>query len=220
MYMMELSNRKSATMSDAEIRASLTPFGVSITGAQFDSVRCYISLLLHWNQHVSLTALTDPGEILRRHFGESMFAGRFLEFPDGRLADVGSGAGFPGLALKIASPDLRILLIESNSKKAAFLSEVKRALGLSQVEVVRSRFEDVRVPPPLADYVAARALGNLRKLVNWSGRALTPNGRILLWLGSDDAVRVSRVKNWAWQPPIPLPESRRRVLLFGRPLQA
>ena len=217
---MTLSNSKSTALSDSAICAALAPFGVSMTDAQLEAIRRYLALLLRWNQAVSLTSLTDPAEILVRHFGESMFAAKFLGIPDGRLADVGSGAGFPGLALKVACPDLRIILIESNSKKAAFLSEVKRALGLSQVEVVQRRFEDIRVPPPLADFIAARALGNLRKLVNWSSQAITARGLVLLWLGLDDAARVSGSKNWIWRPPVPLPESRRRVLLIGSPRRA
>ncbi len=213
-----VANRETP-LPDSEIRAALAPFGVTVSQIQAELIRRYISLLVLWNQSVSLTGLTDRREILMRHFGESMFAAKFLEDRHGRLADVGSGAGFPGLALKIACPDLQVRLIESNGKKAAFLNEVKRTLELSRVEVMRARFEDIRVPPPLADSIVVRALGNMRRLLLWSHQALTENGRILLWLGFDDAARMSRSKSWIWRPPIPLPESRRRVLLIGSPLR-
>lgn len=216
--MNEITNSNSS-LPDLVIRAALATFGVTVSQIQAELIRRYISLLVLWNQSVSLTGLSDTPEILMRHFGESMFAEKFLEDRHGRLADVGSGAGFPGLALKIACPDLQVRLIESNGKKAAFLNEVKRTLELSRVEVMRSRFEDIRVPPALADSIVVRALGNMRRFLLWSHQALTENGRILLWLGFDDAARLSRSKSWIWRPPIPLPESRRRVLLIGSPLR-
>ena len=104
-------------------------------------VREYVSLLLMWNQSISLTTVTDPDEIISRHFGESMFAAKLISVENCRLADVGTGAGFPGLPLKILSPTLDLVLIESNKKKYAFLSEVVRSLGLKSVEVLPERFE-------------------------------------------------------------------------------
>jgi 16S rRNA (guanine527-N7)-methyltransferase len=201
---------------DAALRAALQPYGVSVTDAQAEGVRRYLSTLLQWNQKISLTSLTSPKEILQRHFGESMFAAHVVPVRHGRLADVGSGAGFPGLALKLLSPELDVLLIEPNTKKAAFLAEVKRQLGLPGVEILRTRFEALAVPQPLADFISARALGNRERLLRWAWEALPVCGRILLWLGARDAEQVSLTRGWSWRRQIPIPISRRRVLLVGK----
>ncbi len=118
-----------------------------------------------------MTSIVEPAEIVSRHFGESMFLHSLLPVENGRLADVGSGAGFPGLALKILCQDLDVILIEANKKKSAFLSEVARALDLRNVEVIPERFEEIRSEPGFADFVAARALGGFPKLLRWSREA-------------------------------------------------
>ena len=87
----------------------------------------------------SLTTVTDPLEIIRFHFGESLFAAKSLPITKGRLADVGSGAGFPGLPIRMISPNVDLLLIEPNLKKVAFLAEVIRSLDLNRTEVFRGR---------------------------------------------------------------------------------
>jgi 16S rRNA (guanine527-N7)-methyltransferase len=174
-------------------------------------------LLLQWNQKVSLTSLRDPAEILQRHFGESMFAASTVPISSGRLADVGSGAGFPGLALKIACPALEVVLIESNRKKSVFLSEVVRLLNLGGVEVAGSRMEDLSVRAGFASFVSARAMGNLDRILRWARKALPEEGQVVLWLGATDAERVSLRHGWRWREPIKIPGSHRRVLLMGRP---
>jgi 16S rRNA (guanine527-N7)-methyltransferase len=199
------------------IRSALEPYGVALTGAQIDAIRRYIGLLLLWNQKVNMTSITDPREILERHFGESMFAAGVVPIHHGRLADVGSGAGFPALAIKLVCPDLHVILIEANGKKAAFLGDIKRLLDLAGVEIVRSRLEELQAGSPYADFVSARALGSFQRLLRWSRGALRENGRILLWLGADDALKISKKKGWIWQELIPIPRSRRRVLLVGAP---
>src|ERR1700733_5078334 len=101
----------------------LRPYGVLVDAHLFELITIYMSTLRQWNQKISLTAVTEPSKILNFHFGESLFAGSEVDIHEGRLADVGSGAGFPGLALAMANPRLFVTLIDSNSKKAAFLSE-------------------------------------------------------------------------------------------------
>ena len=128
--------------SAADIASLLAPY-YGVDSQHFsDQIRIYIALLLEWNRKISLTAVTDPADIVRFHFGESLFAASALEILNGRLADVGSGAGFPGIPLAMAIPRIQATLIEANAKKAAFLSEVARRLQLSNVSVVRSRMED------------------------------------------------------------------------------
>jgi len=164
-----------------------------------------------------LTSIVDTKEILRINFGESMFAAQAVPIGHGRLADVGSGAGFPGLPLKLLLPDLQVSLIESNSRKGVFLSEVVRTLDLGAVEVTRARFQDFEETVPAFDFIACRALGRWVELLSWARKALYPGGRVVLWLGREDALELSNLRMWTWQYPIPLPGSEKRVLLIGRP---
>ena len=149
-------------LTDELIVSTLSPFQIQPSAGQILKIHEYIRLLLKWNQSVSLTSVVDPVEILARHFGESMFICRLMPVEKCRLADIGSGAGFPGLALKIACPELRLTLIESNKKKCAFLSEVVRALELENVEVMPIRFEEARFAPDFAEVVTVRAVGGFR----------------------------------------------------------
>jgi 16S rRNA (guanine527-N7)-methyltransferase len=166
-----------------------------------------------------LTSIVDTKEILGIHFGECMFAAHAVPIGHGRLADVGSGAGFPGLALKLLLPELQVSLIESNSRKAVFLSEAVRTLELSAVEVTHARFRNFREAVPAFDFIASRALGRWAELLSWAREALHPGGRVVLWLGREDALELSNLRKWDWRSPIPLPGAEKRVLLIGRPRQ-
>src|SRR5271170_2215417 len=146
-------------ITDSFAEATLRQYGAAVAPEFAEKVRAYISLLLKWNKTISLTTVTDPIEILKFHFGESIFAASVVNFSQSRLADVGSGAGFPGLPLAMVVPDLTVTLIESNAKKCAFLSEAVRGLQLPNVTVFRGRMESLpRGSDPL-DFIAARALG-------------------------------------------------------------
>src|ERR1700722_12678869 len=112
------------TLPDSRLADILAPSGVRPDSELFASIRAYIDVLLLWNKKISLTSIENPDEIAKLHFGESFFAALELSTLEGRLADVGSGAGFPGVPIKMLSPGLDLSLIESNAKKAAFLSEI------------------------------------------------------------------------------------------------
>jgi 16S rRNA (guanine527-N7)-methyltransferase len=144
-----------------------------------------------------------------------MFASPAIAKRNGRLADVGSGAGFPGVPLKLLVPTLDIVLIEPNSKKAAFLAEVVRELKLKGVEVYRGRFDSLTTVDSGFDYVTARALGMHQDLVEWSRAAISIEGSLILWLGDEDAAQISSQKSWRWNKPILIPGSHSRVLLVG-----
>lgn len=207
-------------MDDAAITRTLKEYGVEVSPELCEAIRGYMDLLLKWNQRVNLTSVTDPKEIVGRHFGESLFALRAVPLHPRRLLDVGSGAGFPGLALKLVLPETEVTLVEANVKKATFLSEVVRQLRLDHVVVLRARTERMELRGPIADCVTARAIGNFAELLEWSGRSLEPGGRLVLWLGSDDAASVAQHTGWSWSQPLAIPKSARRVLLVGSPVQA
>jgi 16S rRNA (guanine527-N7)-methyltransferase len=205
-------------IGDRQICDALTPFAISPSDDQVAKIREYTALLLKWNQSVSLTSITDPIEIVARHFGESMYASKLLPVENCRLADVGTGAGFPGLALKIACPSLHVTLIESNKKKCAFLSEIVRTLGFADVEIRPERFEEIRPETVLVKLITSRAVGEYKQLLRWSTKALVRRGHLLLWVGADDSTRIARTPNWTWQPTERIPDSQRRFILIGRPL--
>jgi 16S rRNA (guanine527-N7)-methyltransferase len=205
------------SLTEEQIASTLSPFRVLLSAEQTIKVREYIRILLKWNQSVNLTSVVDPAEILARHFGESMFVRSLLPVEKCRLADVGSGAGFPGLALKIASHDLHVVLIESNKKKCAFLLEVVRALALKNVEILPARFDEIRASSGFAEIVTTRALGGLPNFLRWTKTALAHEGHAILWLGGEDTTKVSGTPGWIWQPAIRIPESQRRFIVIGRP---
>lgn len=204
-------------LSDSEIRAALAPFGVAANDQLCCGIQAYISLLLLWNRKISLTAVVQPKEIVQFHFGESLFAVEKVGMENGRLADVGSGAGFPGIPIAMAVSTLRVTLIEANHKKAAFLSEVIRRLDLRNAAVLRSRTDDV---VERFDFITARAVGPHKQLIRWSHRSLARPGKLILWLGEGDAALIGSEEGWDWQSPIRIPVSRNRVLLIGSPVGA
>src|SRR5215470_14487145 len=147
-----------AAPSVAVIRRALEEFKLPAYDDQILQIQQYIGVLLAWNDKVNLTAIRDPLEILYRHFCESMVAGLSVPVENGRLADVGSGGGFPGLPLKILRPGLHVFLIESNLKKATFLLEVIRELGLRDTQVLVRRYEELGEELAPLDFVCSRAL--------------------------------------------------------------
>ena len=190
-------------LSDEIIIAALKDYGVATSARLCDQIRIYIDLLLRWNQKTSLTTVTDPAEILRFHFGESLLAVELVPIRHGRLADVGSGAGFPAVPIRMVAEDLNVILIESNQKKATFLAEIIRELQLQNVEVRRSRMEDVDLRTETVDFVSARALGIDDDFLDWSRNALNQNASVVLWLGDEDSNRISQQARWKWANPIP-----------------
>ncbi len=150
----------------------------------------YLELLLKWNQAYNLTAVRDPAEMLTRHLLDSLAMAALWSEPE--LADMGAGAGLPGLPLAILHPERRVVLIESNGKKTRFMREVKRSLGLGQVEVVETRAEAYRPPAPLAA-ATARAVAPISELARWCRDWLAPGGRLLAMKGPGHAEELASV---------------------------
>ena len=205
------------SLTDDQVVRTLSPFQLQPSVGQVAKIKEYVRLLLKWNQSVSLTSVVDPIEIVARHFGESVFAACLIPVENCRLADLGSGAGFPGLALKIACPSLRVVLIESNKKKCAFLSEIVRSLELENVEVLTMRFDEIRASQDFAEIITARAVGGFSGIFRWARTALTHRGHVILWVGGEDAKKISSIPGWIWRPAIKIPDSQRRFVLIGRP---
>src|SRR5215470_7645134 len=210
-----MTTTSAGSPSAAAIQRAAGEFDLRLEDRQVQQIQQYTRILLAWNDKVNLTAIRDPLEILYRHFCESMFGAMCLPVEKCRLADVGSGAGFPGLPLKIIRPELELFLIESNVKKATFLAEVVRELGLTDARVLVSRFEELGEEVAPLDFVCSRALGDFARLLAWTSSPTVSGRNVLLWLGGRDVEEVRAIPGWSWQPPKPMPHSLQRVLLCG-----
>jgi 16S rRNA (guanine527-N7)-methyltransferase len=184
----------------------------------------YIDLLLRWNARINLTAIRDPDEIVTRHFGESLFLAGHLfpeassTFTETRVLDIGSGAGFPGIPMKIWAPTLSLTLVESNHKKAAFLREVIRALTLTNINVITARAETLIPTHSPADVVTLRAVERFSAILSTAGNLVAPTGRLALLISSAQLPDLATLlPNLRWSAPIPIPQSNSRVLSISVP---
>ena len=199
----------------AVIRRALEDFQLPAYDDQVVQIQQYIKILLAWNDKINLTAIRDPLEILYRHFCECMFAGSSVPMERGRLADAGTGAGLPGLPLKILRPGLQVFLIESNLKKGTFLAEVIRELGLREAQVLVRRYEELGEEIAPLDYVCSRALGEYTKFLDWAHSGALAAKQVVLWIGANDLPEIRKNLSWEWQEPIAVPNSLRRLILVG-----
>jgi 16S rRNA (guanine527-N7)-methyltransferase len=204
-----------APLSSEIIRRALAEFQLSASDVQVLQIQQYIKVLLSWNEKMNLTAIRDPLEILNRHFCESMYAAVAVPVENGRLADVGSGGGFPGLPLKIMRPDLQLFLIESSIKKATFLAEVVRDLELTEARVLVGRYEELGEEVAPLDFVCSRALGEFAPFLEWARSEQIAAKQVILWIGARDLPEIQKIHTWEWREPIPVPNSLRRLLLLG-----
>jgi 16S rRNA (guanine527-N7)-methyltransferase len=215
-----------------------------LSSAQLHHISTYIDILLRWNARINLTAIRDPEDIVRRHFGESLFAARQLlssassvssvvhpsgpvshmsgAFTDtGRVfrslhsvADIGSGAGFPGLPMKLWASQISLTLIESNHKKATFLREVVRALTLTDVNIKNTRAEALS---ETFDVVTLRAVEHFESILPTAATLIAPGGRLALLIGSSQIADAhTSLPHLSWSTPTPIPLSRTRVLTVAQ----
>jgi 16S rRNA (guanine527-N7)-methyltransferase len=205
----------SRSLTDETIRRALGEFQLTVGDKQLLLIHKYIRILLQWNEKLNLTAIRDPLEILYRHFCESMYASVAIPGDFGRLADIGSGAGFPGIPLKILRPEMELFLVESNIKKGTFLAEVVRDLELTNTRVLISRYEELSEELAPLDYVCSRALGEFGAFLDWAASERLSARRTLLWVGGRDLDEVRKSVHWQWEEPISVPQSLRRYLLVG-----
>ena len=210
-----MANPSHAKLSAETIRSALGEFRALVSDSQVLQIQQYMDILLAWNEKINLTAIRDPLEILNRHFCECMYAAVAVPVEDGRLADVGSGGGFPGLPLKIIRPELQVILVESNIKKATFLAEVIRGLGLADTRVVVSRYEELGEELAPLDFVCSRALGDFAPFLEWAHSEKVAAQQVVLWIGARDLPDIQKIRTWEWREPIPVPHSLRRILLVG-----
>lgn len=175
-------------MDEDEFQALITNalnYGVKISHPQLTLFRTYLNELWDWNLHMNLTGLSSRREIVVELFLDSLIPAPFIA-ARGKILDVGSGAGFPAIPLKIHMPTLKMTLIEANSKKVSFLRHVIRLLDLNDIEVINGRIEQDRGPLKHEEFalITARALAGLAQTLSWCAPFLCQRGRLVSFLGS------------------------------------
>jgi len=198
--------------------AVVSSLPLGLTRRQREQLRTHFTLLLQWNAKINLTSIRSPEEIATRHFEESLLLATLIPAPSGPMVDIGSGAGFPGLPLKIAWPDVETILLEPNHKKSTFLKEVARSSGLEGIEVRAERLEQV-VEGGLAGRAALatlRAVALTPKVLKDAAKLLTNDGQIALFTSEEGAASLPGPGIFRWHRQEAIPHSRYGKILIGR----
>jgi len=198
----------------AAIAHLLEPF-IELDETRLRAISTYIDLLLKWNARMNLTAIREPGEIVQRHFGESLFAAKHLleqKLPQTAI-DLGSGAGFPGVPFALLAPEVQVTLIESQQKKATFLKELVHTLGLKNAKVFSDRAENY---PGTADLIMLRAVERFEQALRMAIRLTNEGGRVALMIGSGQVESARKLApEVVWDSRVEIPCSLSRELLVG-----
>jgi 16S rRNA (guanine527-N7)-methyltransferase len=165
-------------------------WGLTLTPSQVEAFRLYYEQLLIWNERINLTSITAYEEVQVKHFLDSLSCLQVVDTaaPEARCIDIGAGAGFPGLPLKIVRPSLRLTLLESVGKKARFLGHVVEALGLRETDVVQGRAEELGRDPgyrEVFDVALARAVAPMAVLVEYALPLVRVGGIFVAQKGAD-----------------------------------
>lgn len=176
-------------------------------------LEAYLALLLRWNARINLTSVRTPEEILRRHFAESLFAEQQIPQRVRTLLDYGSGGGFPGIPIAICRPELAVTLAESQSKKAAFLREAVRTLGL-KAEVWAARVEAME-PGRVFGAVTLRAVDKMEAACRSAVERLAPHGWMAVFTTRRTEAALDDVAGIHWDAAIEIPGSEQELLKTG-----
>lgn len=210
------------------LMAGARSFGLELSAHQVAAFGHYLSLLSFWNNRLNLTAIREPELVVRLHFLDSLSVVPLLS-PDGGLLDIGSGAGLPGIPIKIALPDKPVYLVEPRRKRANFLRHVIRELKLADIHVIESRAGELSTGtlPPMKETVT-RGFSDGPGFLEASGEALAPDGVAILMHGPkgtaalDDLrsalLRCGLAEGESVHFELPFGGERRTVLTFTRGL--
>lgn len=189
--------------------------GVQLTSGQVSLFLKYLEKIKFWNEKINLTGTGDEEQIVVNHFLDSITVVPFVS-EGSKLLDIGSGAGFPGIPLKIVRPSLEITLLDSVQKKVFFMRDVIRGLGLKGIKAISGRAEDIidEVPRAYFDFVVSRAVGNIEKLIELGIPYLRGGGEIILMRGEKGIEELGEMRDRAYQN-IKLVESKEFSLPFS-----
>ena len=161
-------------MTKEEFLIELEKIGIKPTEKQQKQLEKFYELLIEWNQKINLTRITSKEEVYLKHFYDSLTLNRVVDLKNtNNLCDIGTGAGFPGIVLKIIFPNIKITLIDSLQKRVNYLNIVIKELGLEKIEAIHTRGEDFKGN---FDVVTSRAVANIEKLVNYTMHLVAKDG--------------------------------------------
>ena len=179
-----------AAGQESLLRQGIEELGLRVEEGSASLMTTYVSLLLQQNQTINLTAIIDPMEAVTKHLLDSLSIAQYV--PDGRVIDVGSGGGCPGMPLAIIKPENEFVLVEPKNKKADFLKTTTQALGLNTTKTICQRAEGVELEKK-ADAIVCRALGSLSYFVSVAGHMLKKQGRLLAMKGKIPHSELSEI---------------------------
>lgn len=178
---------------------SLNELNISYTDKQIDMFNQYYELLIEWNKRINLTAITEKEDVILKHFVDSVLICRFFKFYQGiRLIDIGTGAGFPGIPVKILNPECSIVLLDSLNKRIRFLDTVINTLGLTDIECIHGRAEDVSREKNYRrsfDYSISRAVSNLSTLSEYCIPFLKTEGKFIAYKSDKSEKEIIESEN-------------------------
>ncbi len=165
-------------MNKEEFISELKKIGITPTNKQLEQLELYYNLLISWNEKINLTRITEHDEVYLKHFYDSLTIIKVIDLEKiNTLLDFGTGAGFPGLVLKIMYPNLQVTLIDSLNKRIVFLNEVIKILNLKDIETLHTRIEDYRGKH--FDVITTRAVANLSKLLDYTKNIIDKNTKFI-----------------------------------------
>ena len=170
---------------------------IQLSDNQINQFYSYMNILLEWNEKINLTAITNPDEIILKHFIDSLTVSKYIE-KNTTIVDVGTGAGFPGIPLKIVRDDLNIVLVDSLNKRINFLNEVIKDLKLTKIQAIHSRVEEFARDKEYRerfDCATSRAVANLSTLSEYLMPLVKIGGKCLCMKGSEIEGELEQSKN-------------------------
>ena len=179
-------------MNREEFLIELEKIGIKPTEKQLNQLEKFYELLIEWNQKINLTRITEKNEVYLKHFYDSLTIVKAIDLNKvDSLCDIGTGAGFPGIVLKIMFPNLRITLIDSLQKRINYLNEIIKELDLKDIEAIHVRGEDFKGS---FDVVTSRAVANIEKLVNYTMHLVSKDGVFIAMKGDIETELTKEVE--------------------------
>jgi 16S rRNA (guanine527-N7)-methyltransferase len=185
-------------MDNLLLQQNAKRLGITLSDAQLHQFCIYHKELLNWNEKINLVSEQSAKDLVARHFLDSLTAARFIDKQNARTLDIGSGAGFPGIPLKLACPSLEVYLLESNRKKTSFLKYIVRELQLDKVIVVYDRAEHLmknNIWKEFFDLLVSRAAFHLEEIIKFSAFFLAAEGQFIALKGEGVEPEFSQCVN-------------------------
>jgi len=208
-------------MNKEDLIEALKDINIDINEKQLEQLDQFYNLMIEWNEKINLTRITEKKEVYLKHFYDSLTLNKVVDLKSIKtLCDVGTGAGFPGIVLKIVFPNIKITLIDSLQKRVNYLNEVIKRLNLTDIEAIHTRGEDYKGK---YEVVTSRAVANIEKLVEYTMHLVEKNGLFVAMKGNieeelTDSVQQKIAKKYKIEKivkfKLPIEESQRSLVVL------